>query len=35
MVLNHAEKSGGRDINLSHTDLFQTVLNNCSLQDLT
>jgi hypothetical protein len=33
-VLNHAEKLGGNDINISHTDLFHNTLNNCSLQDL-
>jgi hypothetical protein len=34
MVLNHAEKLGGRDLNYSHTNLFQDTLNNCLLQDL-
>jgi hypothetical protein len=34
IVLNHAEKLGGKDININHTDMFQNVLNNCSLQDL-
>jgi hypothetical protein len=34
MVLNHVEKMGGRDINTIHTNMFQYVLNNFSLQDL-
>jgi hypothetical protein len=34
MVLNHAEKLGGRDINYTHTNLFQDTLNDCQLQDL-
>jgi ribonuclease HI len=34
MVLNHAEKQGGRDINLSQSNLFHDTLNNCNLQDL-
>jgi hypothetical protein len=34
MVLNHAEKLGGRDIDYTHTNLFQETLNDCQLQDL-
>jgi exonuclease III len=34
MVLNHAEKLGGRDINSSHTNLFQDTLNDCNMQDI-
>jgi hypothetical protein len=34
IVLNHAEKLGGRDINISLTNSFQNTLNICSLQDL-
>jgi hypothetical protein len=34
MILNHAEKQGGRDINIAHANLFYDTLNNCNLQDL-
>jgi exonuclease III len=34
MVLNHAEKMGGRDINSTHTGLFQDTLNDCNMQDI-
>jgi hypothetical protein len=31
MVINHAKKMSGKDINTFHTNMFQDVLNNCSL----